>query len=210
VCQRGAAAMAQEGASAEEILKHYYTDVEIARAALVPRTGFQRSIILGQVVDGQHQPRSGLRLVLRGPEGEIDKGTNREGRFWFTKLPAGQWDLHVKGKPVRFSDLVTDSRNTLELQVVVPDILPLTANAVPLGFPRQLIGTLGYEGIPVAITDPAGSEFTVLSGSAAEYDPGGFVAPLSGAGTYTFRFLGQSFDLEVADSGLWIRFIAPS
>lgn len=207
MCQRGAAAMAQQGATAEEILKHYYAGVEVAPATPLPRTGFRRSIVLGQVVDGQEQARRGLRLVLRGPEGALTKGTNRDGRFWFTRLPAGEWELKVKGKPVRYGGLVTDGRNTLELQVVVPDAPRLTANTVPLGHPRLLIGTLGYEGVPVTITDPAGNQLTVNSGSAAEYDPGGFVAPLSGAGTYRISFLDQSFDLEIGDGGLWAQFI---
>lgn len=206
MCQRGAAAMAEQGATAEEILKHYYTGAEIAQAEPIPRTGFRRSVVLGQVVDVDGQPRGGLRLILNGPEGPINKGTTSDGRFWFSKLPAGQWELKVKGKPIRYGDLITDGRNALQLQVVAHDLPRLAANTVPLGYPPELIGTLGYEGVPLTITDPAGSELTVLSGSAAEYNPGGFVAPLSDPGTYTLRLFEQSFNFEIGDSGLWVRF----
>ena len=198
--------MAEQGATAEEILTHYYTGTEIAQADSIPRAGFRRSVVLGQVVDVEGQPRGGLRLILNGPEGPINKGTTSDGRFWFSKLPAGQWELKVKGKSIRYGNLMTDGRNALQLQVVAHDLPRLAANAVPLGYPPELIGTLGYEGVPLTITDPAGSELTVLSGSAAEYNPGGFVAPLSDPGTYTLRLFEQSFNFEIADSGMWVRF----
>ena len=69
MCQSGAIAMALAGATADDILKHYYTGINVVQASSIPRTTFRRSMILGQVVDGQGLPRSGLRLVLRGPEG---------------------------------------------------------------------------------------------------------------------------------------------
>jgi hypothetical protein len=208
LCLQGVVAMAHEGSTAEDILKHYYTDVELRQAAPIPRTGFQRSIVLGQVVDGQGQPRDGLRLLLHGPQASNDKGTTADGRFWFTELPAGQWELEVVGSPVHYANLLTDGRNTLELRVVVPDTPPLITGTVPVAHPRQLIGSLGLGGLPVTVTDPAGNELTVLSGSAELYGPGGFVVPLSGAGIYTVRYLDQSCDLEIGDSGLWVQFSA--
>ena len=208
MCQRGAAAMALEGATAEEILKHYYTGVEIAAATAISRAESRRSLVLGRVVDGQGQARSGLRLVLTGSAGRFNKGTTKDGRFWFTGLPAGQWELKVKGKPVRHGDLLTDGRNTLELQVVVPDTQPLVADTIPIAYPKLLIGTLGYEGVPVTISDLSGNELTVLSGSAPDFNPGGFAVPLPPRGTCTLRFLDQSFDLEIGDIGLWVRFDA--
>jgi hypothetical protein len=206
MCQRGAAALATQGAAAEEILKHYFTGVEIARATLVPRTGFRRSMILGRVVDAQGKPRSDLRLVLHGPEGPVSKGTTGDGRFYFTQLPAGQWELRVKGKSIRYSDLVTDGRNSVELQVVVSDVLPLSVNTIPLAHPNQLIGTLGFDGIEVTITDGMGGEQKVLSGSAPEFNPGGFVAALPITDTFTVQVLDQSFELETSETGLWLRF----
>ncbi len=233
MCQRGAVAMAQQGATAEEILTHYYTGVEILRATIIPRTAFRRSVIFGQVVDGQGQPRGGLRLVLEGPTGAIQKGTTGDGKFWFTGLPAGRWALQVKDRPVRYSDLVTDGRNTIQLQVVVadapfvpvpepvpaPEPMPAPEPApvpdwqldvMPLIYPRHLIGTLGQEGIPVTLIDPAGNEQAAISGSAPEYNPGGFAFPLSGAGAYTLRVPGRSFPIQVGDGGIWVRFTTRS
>jgi hypothetical protein len=207
MCQRGAAAMAEQGATAAEILQHYYTGIEVGCATAVPRTTFRRSMILGRVVDGRGQPRNDLRLVLCGPEGSIKKGTNTDGHFWFTELPAGQWELRVKGRSVSYGNLVTDGRNTLELQVVVPDAQPLAIYTMPLGYPRQLIGTLGYNGVPVTITDAMGGVQKVFSGSAPEFDPGGFVAELPITDTFTVHVLEQSFELEGGDDGLWMRFV---
>jgi hypothetical protein len=210
MCQRGAAAMATQGASAEEILQHYYTGSEIGLATHIPRTGFRRSMILGQVVDGQGQPRGGLRLVLTGSEGPIQKGTTADGRFWFTKLPAGQWELAVKGKSIRYKDLSTDGRNSVDLQVVVPDAQPLEIRSMPLGHPLQLIGSLGFKGVPVTITDGMGGEQKVLSGSAPEFDPGGFIVELPITDTFTVHVLDQSFEVETGIYGLWLRFVSPS
>lgn len=212
MCQRGAVAMAQQGATAEEILKHYYTGIEILPATAIPRTAFRRSVILGQVVDEQGRPQAGLRLLLEGPAGVVERGTTGQGKFWFTALPAGRWTLQVKGKEVRYADLVTDGRNTLQLQVVVAQAPPprWRASTMPLLSPQQLIGTLGQEGVTVTVTDPAGNEQTVVSGSAPEYNPGGFAIPLSGTGTYTLRFLDQIFPIEVGDGGVWVQFTAQS
>jgi hypothetical protein len=206
MCQRGAVAMALQGALAEEILKHYYTGVEIAQAEVIPRTGFKRSVILGQVVDSSGSPRAGAALMLTGPLDPIRRRTNSKGQFWVSGLPGGEWELIVRDKPVRYSHLVTDGRNAIDLQVVVPDTPSLKARSMPLAYPRQLVGTVGYDGVSVLVTDPVGNEQTILSGSAEEYNPGGFVANLSGAGTYTLQLLEQSFDLEVGDAGLWVQF----
>lgn len=209
MCQRGAAAMAeQESATAVEILTHYYTGVEIRQAIPVPRTAFRRSIILGRVVDGEGQPRGGLRLILSGAGGSVNKGTTADGRFWFTGLPAGRWSLQVRGRPVVYDDLFTDGRNTLDLRVVAPDSLPVAVRSVPLAHPRQLIGTLGLEGVPVTVVDPAGNEQTLLSGSAPDFNPGGFMASLSKPGVYTIRVLGQSFEVTIGEAGLWVEFSA--
>ena len=205
MCQRGAAAMAAQGASAAEILQHYYSGVEIAQATPIPRTAFRRSMILGRVVDAQGKPRGDLRLVLDGPEGPTKKGTTSDGRFYFIGLPAGQWELRVQGKPIRYSSLVTDGRNTVELQVVA-DIPPLSVNIMPLAHPNQLIGTLGFDGIEITITDGAGGEQKLLSGSAPDFDPGGFAAALPGTDTFTVQVLDQSFELETSAAGLWLRF----
>jgi hypothetical protein len=206
MCQRGAVAMAQEGILAIEILKHYYTGVEIMPAEVIPRTSFKRSVILGQVVDSSSNPRGGVALMLTGPLDPIRRRTNDKGQFWVSGLPAGEWELIVRDKPIHYSHLLTDGRNAINLQVVVPDTPPLKARTMPLAYPHQLIGTLGYDGVPVLVTDPVGNEQTVLSGSAEEYNPGGFVANLIGAGTYHVQLLEQSFDLEVGDAGLWVQF----
>ncbi len=207
MCQRGAAAMAEQGATAEEILKHYYLGIEIGQATAIPRTAFRRSIVLGQVVDGRGKPRGGLRLTLHGPEGPINKGTTGDGRFWFTSLPAGTWELKVQGKPVRYGNLITDGRNSLDLKVVVPDLQRLAIRTMPLGYPQNLVGTLGFDGVPVTIVDPEGNEQTLLSGSASDFNPGGFLVPLSSTGTYSVRVLEQSFELEVGDEGMWVKFV---
>jgi hypothetical protein len=207
MCQRGAAAMAKEGSSVEEILKHYYSGIEIAQAMPIPRSHMRESIIVGQLVDGQGAPCGGLSLVLTGPEGPIRKGTTSDGRFWFSGLPAGVWELRVAGRPVRYRRLGTDGRNILVLEVTVPEGAALQAHSIPLAHPRRLIGTVGYGRVQVSIQKPDGSETLLLSGSASLFDPGGFALPVTEEGAYTVRLLEQSFALEVGDGGLWVRFV---
>jgi hypothetical protein len=207
MCQRGAIAMAGEGASAEEILKHYFTGVDIVPADVIPRSESRRSLLLGQVIDTAGKPRPGHRLVLAGSTGRLQKGTTADGRFWFSHLPADQWELKVKGEPVRYGGLQTDGRNTLQVGVVVPDAPPAGVSTIPLAYPKLLVGTLGYPGVPVTINDPAGTEHTVLSGSAPDFDPGGFSIPLPHPGSCTLRLLDKTFEVEIPETGLWVRFI---
>jgi hypothetical protein len=207
MCQRGAAAMAKGGATVEEILQHYYTGTEIGQAAAIPRTQFQRSVILGELVDEEGNPRAGVALVLKGPTGRIARRTNDEGQFWISSLPAGEWELEVRDRPVRYKGIRTDGRNTLDLRVGVPDTSPEALRTMPLGHPRQLIGTLGCNDVQVVMTNAAGQETVLLGGSAPDFGPGGFAIPLPEAGTYTIHVLGQRFDLEVGDTGVWLQFI---
>jgi hypothetical protein len=208
MCQRGAAAMAQEGSTAEEILKHYYAGTEIGHAAYIPRTSFQRSIILGQVVDGQGDPLAGVVVVFHGPKGPVGRRTNDKGQFWISKLPAGEWELQVRDKGIRYHNLHTDGRNTLDLRVVVPDLPPLMADTMPLAYPQQLVGTLGYDGIEVTVTDAAGNEQTVTSGTAEQYNPGGFAVDVADPGFYAVSFFDQTFSIEVGAGGVWVQFFS--
>ncbi len=206
MCQRGAAAMAQGGATVEEILSHYYTGVGIVSTRPVPRTSFRRSVILGHVVDQYGHPQYGIPLVLTGPEGGMIRRSNEMGQFWISGLPAGKWDLQIKGTPIRYRNLITDGRNAIDLSFVVLDAAMLTASSMPLAYPRHFAGTLGYDGVQVAITDPAGNEVTVISGSAPEYNPGGFAIPLIETGRYIVHILQQTFEFQVGESGLWVQF----
>jgi hypothetical protein len=210
MCQRGAAAMAEQGAGAEQILTHYYTGVEIAQAAVVPRSSLQDSLVFGRVVDGYGRPRGGERLVLEGPAGRFSRGTTDDGRFWFTHVPAGRWTLVVQDKPVRYGDLFTDGRSSIQIQVAVPDVLSLSMTSTPMEGLQQLAGTLGYQGVPVTIVDPMGDELTLISGSAPDYDPGGFMVQLTTPGTYGLQVLGQHFYVEIGEQGRWVQFHAQS
>ena len=178
----------------------------VVTAIPVPRTSFRRSVIFGHVVDQHGHPQHGIPLVLTGPEGGMIRRTNEIGQFWISGLPAGSWDLQIKDTPIRYRKLVTDGRNAIDLSFVVLDAAMLTASSMPLAYPRHFAGTLGYDGVQVAITDPVGSEITVISGSAPEYNPGGFAIPVMDTGRYVVEILDQTFEFEVGESGLWVQF----
>jgi hypothetical protein len=207
MCQQGAVAMARQGATAQDILRHYYTGIEIAGATAIPRTLFRRSIIVGQVVDGRGIPRPGVGLAVTGQGKRFGRRTNDQGKFWVSGLPAGEWELQVRGEPVRYKGIMTDGRSIVDVRVAVPAVGPLMLKTMPLAYPRQLIGTLGYNDVQVTLTSAEGEETTLLGGSAPDFDPGGFSIPLPQAGTYTLQFLEQRFDLEIGDTALWLQFI---
>ena len=150
MCQRGAAAMAREGATAEEILSHYYSGLKVIEAVPAPRNSFRRSVILGHVVDQNGHPQAGIPLVLTGSEGGMVRRTNELGQFWISGLPAGTWNLQIKNTPIHYRSLVTDGRNAIDLKFVVLDAAMLTASTMPLAYPRQLAGTLGFDGVQVS------------------------------------------------------------
>jgi hypothetical protein len=210
MCQRGAVAMAQMGATCDEILKHYYRGIEVAPALPIPRAAFRRSILFGKLVDGDGNPLARLELAVRGDGGVFGRRTNAEGHFWVSGLPAGTWEVRVRGKPVRYKGVVTDGRNAVVLRVAVPDAPPLMLRSMPLAFPRKLIGTLGFRDVQVFLTNEKGEEVVALGGSEPYFDPGGFAIPLPEPGIYTVRVLGQSFELDVSESGLWIQFVPRS
>jgi len=60
-----------------------------------------------------------------------------------------------------------------------------------------LIGKMPRAGIPVVVTDPRGPKVTVVSGSKAEHDVGGWEVNAWGRGIYTVEFEGQSFQVAV-------------
>jgi hypothetical protein len=206
LCRRGAVTLANQGAAAAEILQHYYAGTEVATATAIPRAQLCQSLVVGRVVDSAGRPRPGVGLALSGPAGTFHRTVSGDGRFWLSGLPVGAWELTVKGTSVRRADLHTDGRNTLELQVVVPSLPPLAAQTVPMAHPKRLMGTVGYNGVPVTITDSTGSQVTVESGSAPEFDPGGFVVPLPPPGPCSLQVLDQRFDLEIGEMGVWVRF----
>lgn len=64
------------------------------------RSGGGRFTLSGTVVDGSNQPIAGLQVTLqaRGREATIDPATSdAQGRFAFTGLPAGEYDLWTEG-----------------------------------------------------------------------------------------------------------------
>ena len=200
--------MAGKGATASEILQHYYTAVSLVRAVEVPRARLCQSLIVGRAVDSAGRPFPGVALALSGPAGPFHRIVSADGRFWFSGLPAGEWELAVKGTSIRQPGLRTDGRSTLEVQAVIPGLPPLEMETLPVAYPKELLGTLGYGSVPVTITDSKGSHITIESGSAPEYDPGGFAIPLPPAGPCSLSVLGQRFTLEIAETGVWVRFFA--
>ena len=115
-------------------------------------------------------------------------------------------DSQIETLLFRYEDLRTDGRNTLDLKVIVPETAALETYTTPLAHPKKLVGTLGYDGVPVTIIDANGEKQTVVSGSLADFDPGGFGVPLPPAGACQLRVFGQQFDVEVGDIGVWVQF----
>lgn len=207
LCLAGALEMARQGASAPEILKHYYAGAEPVTARVCPRSQMRQSLIVGRVVDSAGRPQPGVTLLLKGPAGPIQRTAASDGRFWFSGLPAGDWDVAVRGSASHQPGLGTDGRNTVATQITVPGLPALEVETIPVAHPRMLIGTLGYGGVAVTISDSRGMQTTVESGSAPEFDPGGFAVPLPPPGPCSLTIPGQRFSIEIGSTGLWMRFV---
>jgi len=71
---------------------------------------------------------------------------------------------------------------------------------------RAIGGSFPRPGIRLDIIDPWGNSVTVTSGSKAEHGRGGFEVPIWADATYTLRFLGEVFQVEVSHDIVMLTF----
>ena len=126
MCQEGARAMAERGATADEILTHYYAGVAIIQA------GPARSVIQVVVKDAADVPQEGQAVTLVAPGFQARAATNPMGAFVFARLRAGTYRVAVPGTSAA-QDVTVDGTNRVVVSLVVP------APAVVLGVIRGVV-----------------------------------------------------------------------
>jgi hypothetical protein len=204
MCQRGAMAMAERFATAEEILKHYYSGVQILGYIVSP--GWCKSVIWGRVTDEAGTPQVGMTLILRSETEEWRATTDAEGKYRFQDLPAGSFNIDLMDTEVRKSGIRTRGVDEIEVNLVVPPAPDWRKTVEHRPGVRAIAGVLPRGGIELSVTDPWGNRTVVVSGSKQEYGKGGFELPVWSDATYVVEFLGQAFKVPVQGDFVFITF----
>ncbi|MFQ5614515.1 MAG: SpoIID/LytB domain-containing protein, partial [Anaerolineae bacterium] len=163
-----------------------------------------QSAIHGVLTNQAGQPLAGRDLSLGGEGQVLLATTNAAGAYRFENLAPGQYTLLVSGSSLE-ERIVVDgiSSQAVDLRLPPPAFEP---EAVSGGWGMRLergeglpllVGDIGEAGQAIVITDPAGFQTQVVSGSKAEFGAGGFevYAPVRGA--YTVQFLEAAFTVPM-------------
>ncbi|MDX1522474.1 MAG: SpoIID/LytB domain-containing protein, partial [Anaerolineae bacterium] len=110
MCQYGARALADQGRTYDQIIKHYYTGVTIGQP-----TPIRTSTVFGTIFDPAGQPVPYARVILTGQGQQAEMSSRTDGTFRFTNVPAGTYRLQLPDfqlqetiSPVPGQDLKTD------------------------------------------------------------------------------------------------------
>ena len=152
MCQRGAMAMAERFATAEEILQHYYSGVQILGYIVSP--GRCKSVIRGQVTDEAGTPQGGMTLILRSETEEWRATTDVEGKYRFPDLPAGSFNIDLLDTEVRKSGIRTRGVDEIEVNLVVPPAPDWRMTVEHRPGVRAIAGVLPRGGVELSVTDP--------------------------------------------------------
>lgn len=193
LCQWGAHDMAQRGDDYVTILKHYYTGVNLSsESELLP------GIIRGVVYDQANRPLANVRLRLsrEGWSGEAISGP--DGGYSFTDLPAATYSLLAVDYGTWRDRLALAAGQELVLELV----LQLPSPGWKMQVERRaglslIVGSMPEAGIEITVVDPYGNTSRTWSGSKPEYGVGGFEVWAPHVGTYSLKFLDQTFTLQM-------------
>jgi hypothetical protein len=200
MCQTGAVELAKQGKSYQDILERYYTGI------VVQGPPPKNSIIQGTVTDTNGAVVPNQKMLLDGDGVHQETNTNAQGRYSFIKLPAGIFSVEAAGTGVKKTGLLTDGTNVVIADFVVPPKPRWSMSIERRPGVRAIAGSFPRAGISLAITDPWGNSVTVVSGTKPEFGLGGFEALAWTDGTFTLRFLDQTFTVEVRNDFVVVTF----
>ena len=206
LCQSGAIAMAQQGATAQAILQHYYTGTQIVGATVEALPEFRLSIIHGTVRDENGTARAEVRVTLRSGSWSAQATTNLQGQYQFIRLAAGTYAAEIADTQVQRPDIHVDGKQAVVVDLVMPSAPDWAMEVQRQPGLRLLIGRLPKSGINVTVRNPWGNSVTLTSGSKPEYGPGGFEVPIWNTGLHTVRFLSQTFKVEIGNETVIVTF----
>lgn len=206
LCQSGAIAMAHQGATAEVILRHYYTGCRVVEATADTPSEFRLSVIRGTVQDENGTARAEVRVILRSGTWSAQTTTNLQGLYQFVTLAAGTYTVELADTQVQRPGIEVDGTQTVLVDLVVPSAPDWTMEVRRQPGLRLLIGQMPKPGINVTVRNPWGNSVTLTSGSKPEYGPGGFEVPIWNTGLHTVRFLSQTFKVEIGNETVIVAF----
>ena len=159
----------------------------------------EQGVIRGVLHDYGGVPQPGWQISLIGSSGSRTTTTDPYGNYHFHGLSAGTYTLRV---------LNTNVAETVQSDGLTPVTVDLTLPPPPSedwimevsrgsGLPL-ITASMPQAGILVTVTDPFGNAVQVVSGSKPEYGAGGWEVYATQTGTYTIRFLDQTFTLPMS------------
>ena len=206
LCQTGAIAMAEQGATASDILRHYYTGCQVREADTDIPPELRQGIIRGTVRNENGQVIPNVCVILRRGIWNAQTTTNLEGQYQFTGLTPGTYTAEIADRQGKRPEIQMDGRQTVVIDFVLSSASGWTMDVSRQEGLRLLIGRLPRAGIDVTIRNAWGHSVTVTSGSKPEYGPGAFEIPIWTEGLYAIRFLDQTFKIEIGDETVTATF----
>lgn len=206
LCQTGAIAMGEQGATAQDILRHYYTGCQVHQAETDIPSELRHGIIRGTVRSESGQVIPNVRIILRRGIWNAQTTTNLQGQYQFSNLSPGTYTAETADGQGARPEIQMDGTQTVVVDFVLSSASAWTMDVGRREGLRLLIGCLPKAGIDVTIRNAWGYSVTVTSGSKPEYGPGAFEIPIWTAGLYTIRFLDQTFKVEIGDETVTATF----
>jgi hypothetical protein len=194
LCQWGMHDMAQQGSDYVAILTHYYTGVTVSGAP-APQPG----TIRGTIFDQANHAVADVRLRLSSPSSTLETVSGSDGTYSFADLPAATYSLEAIDYTTRRDGLALAAGQVLVVDLTIQVPTPTWTMQVERKAGLPLIdGSMPRAGIVVSIVSPSGQVMQVTSGSKPEYGVGGWEVYATQTGTYTIKFLDQTFSLPMA------------
>jgi hypothetical protein len=194
LCQWGAHDMAVQGSDYVAILTHYYTGVTLSSAP-APQPG----TIQGTIFDQANHAVANVRLRLSNPSSNLETTSGSDGAYSFANLPAATYSLKAIDYTAQRDGLVLAAGQVLVVDLTIQVPTPAWTMQVEHKAGLPLVdASMPRAGIVVSVISPSGHVTTVTSGSKPEYGPGGWEVYATETGTYTIKFLDQTFSLPMA------------
>ncbi|MBN1992470.1 MAG: SpoIID/LytB domain-containing protein [Anaerolineae bacterium] len=189
LCQYGARALAEQGLSYPDIIKHYYTGVTLG-----PPTSVRTSTILGTILDHTGQPAAEVKVTLTGKTYAADTMSLADGSYRLMEIPAGVYTLELPDYQVKQENITTTPGQDIVIDLMLPDPNATVTMEITRGPGLPLIvGNWLTPGEPMLFTSPTEVTNRVIAGDKPEYGSGGFETYATEIGTYileveTYRF----------------------
>ncbi|MFQ6015014.1 MAG: SpoIID/LytB domain-containing protein [Anaerolineae bacterium] len=213
MCQEGAMEMARQGASYQEILRHYYSGIEVLKTFPLPAV--EPVPVPAPTPEPEpvpppeptpEPPPEPVPEPIPPPTPEPEPIPPPEPTPEPTPPPTPEPAPEPVEPVVVPEPHPPAGPPTIEAPIPEPEPTAWTMTSQRRRGVQAIAGTFPTAGIELTVTDPGGHSVTVVSGSKGEFGPGGFEVLCWAKGPYTLTFLDQSFQVEVRGDFLFVTF----